>query len=79
MVHIPYSAEERRIASLELPIKEAGFTRKQDSIRKWRNDNGIFESSFKGEKSAVIRNQTKPREKNRFAPGLKDWLVGASI
>jgi len=78
-----YSAEEKRIASLKLPIKEvykiyqaAGFTRSKECLRKWRYDNGILESEIAGGKVRKVKQKPRPRTRqNRFPVGVREWFM----
>ena len=75
-----WSDEERRIASLDLPIKDiykiyraAGFARSKNSIRRWRNVHGM--SSLKKSDLVVSEIEVRPKERKRFPVGLRDWLM----
>ena len=75
-----WSDEEKRIASLHLPIKDiykiyraAGFVRSKNSIRRWRNVNGM--RSLKESDLTTPEIEIKPKERKRCPVGLRDWLM----
>jgi len=75
-----WSDEEKRIASLHLPIKDiykiyraAGFVRSKNSIRRWRNVNGM--RSLKESDLNAPEIEIKTKERKRFPVGLRDWLM----